>query len=143
MRTFLLALFLTASPAVSSAAEIVMHRDPGCGCCEGWAAQVRKSFGRAVRVVDSADRRALQRAAGMPPGMGSCHTAIIAGIAFEGHVPIADMKRLLVERPRGVTGLAVPGMPVGTPGMEVAGRPADRYTVFAFGPGKMRSFATH
>ena len=77
----------------------------------------------------------------MKPALASCHTALIDGIAFEGHVPIADMKRVLATRPAGVTGLAVPGMPIGSPGMEVPGRVADRFTVVAFGPGKASVFA--
>lgn len=143
MRKLLIALALAASPAAATTADIVMHRDPGCGCCEAWAAQVTKSFGRAVRIVDTIDRGGIKRAAGMPAGLGSCHTALIGGMAFEGHVPIGDMKRVLAERPKGVSGLAVPGMPIGSPGMEVAGRAADRYTVVAFGAGKSHLFANH
>ena len=135
-----LALFSTSALA---AGDIVMHRDPGCGCCEKWAAQVREKFGRTVKVVNDADRTALHKRLGMPTNLASCHTAIIDGIAFEGHVPIADMKRVLATRPAGVTGLAVPGMPIGSPGMEVPGRVADKFTVVAFGPGKASAFAQH
>lgn len=142
MRNLLVAMALVAAPAMA-ASDIVMHRDPGCGCCEAWAAQVAKQFGRAVTVVDSANRGAIHKRMNMPAGLASCHTALIAGLAFEGHVPIADMKRLLAQRPDGVTGLAVPGMPIGTPGMEVPGRAADHYTVVAFGTGKPAIFARH
>ncbi|WP_319798386.1 DUF411 domain-containing protein [Nitrobacter sp.] len=120
-----------------------MHRDPGCGCCEKWAAQVRQQFNRKVRIIDDAHRTALQRQAGVPANLSSCHTAMIDGMAFEGHVPIADMKRVLAQRPKGVRGLAVAGMPLGSPGMEVAGMKAQPYDVIAFGQGGRRIFARH
>ena len=101
-----LALFSTSALA---AGDIVIHRDPGCGCCEKWAAQVREKFGRAVKVVNDADRTALHKRLGVPANLVSCHTAIIDGIAFEGHVPIADMKRVLAEKPKDVRGLALAG----------------------------------
>ena len=142
MRKIFLTLALVTTPALA-ASEAVMHRDPGCGCCEKWAAQVRKAFGRSVKVVDDANRPALQRRVGLPAGLASCHTALIDGIAFEGHVPIADMKRVLAAKPRGVRGLAVAGMPLGSPGMEAPGYLADRYNVIAFGSGKASVFAKH
>lgn len=120
-----------------------MHRDPGCGCCEQWASQVRRQFGRDVRIVDDAQRDTLQRQIGLPADLASCHTAIVDGMAFEGPVPIADMKRALAQRPKGVRGLAVAGMPLGSPGMEVPGRPAQHYVVFAFGPSGQRLFARY
>ena len=120
-----------------------MHRDPGCGCCEAWAAQVAKAFGQSVKIVDEPDRVGLHKRLGMKPALASCHTALIDGIAFEGHVPIADMKCVLADRPAGVTGLAVPGMPIGSPGMEVPGRAADRFTDVAFGGGKATVYAKH
>lgn len=142
MRKLVLALALVATP-VMAASDAVMHRDPGCGCCEKWAAQVRKAFGRAVRVVDDANRPALQRKVGLPAHLASCHTALIDGMAFEGHVPIEDMKRLLASKPKGVRGLAVAGMPIGSPGMEVRGVAPDRYEVIAFGTSKPVVFSRH
>lgn len=142
MKNFLLGLALVATPALA-ASDAVMHRDPGCGCCEKWAAQVRKAFGRSVKVIDDANRPALQRRVGLPAGLASCHTALIDGMAFEGHVPVADMKRVLAAKPKGVRGLAVAGMPLGSPGMEAPGYPADRYNVIAFGSGKTSVFAKH
>lgn len=120
-----------------------MHRDPGCGCCEKWAAQVRKAFGRSVKIVNDANRPALQKRLGLPSHLGSCHTALIDGFAFEGHVPVADMKRLLAAKPKGVRGLAVAGMPIGSPGMEMRGVKADRFSVIAFGAGKPVLYARH
>ena len=140
MRNYLLALALVATPAMA-AADIVVHRDPGCSCCEAWTAQVAKAFGQAVKIIDDVNRASLHKRFGMQPALASCHTALIDGMAFEGHVPIADIKRVLAKRPTGVTGLAVPGMPIGSLGMEVPGRVADRYTVVAFGAGKTSVFA--
>jgi hypothetical protein len=131
------------SPTMAIAADIAIHRDPGCGCCEKWAQIVKAQFGRAVRVVDDANRPAFMKARGVPQDLASCHTAIINGMTFEGHVPIADMKRVLATHPKGVTGLAVAGMPMGSPGMEAPGVKAQSYDVVAFGPGVRRVFAHH
>ena len=140
MKSIALALGLVSTSALA-AGDIVMHRDPGCGCCEKWATQVREKFGRAVKIVDDVNRAAIHKRLGMPASLASCHTAIIDGIAFEGHVPIADMKRVLAAKPKGVRGLAVAGMPLGSPGMEAPGYPADHYNVIAFGSGNARIFA--
>lgn len=142
MNKLVLALALVSTSAMA-ANDIVMHRDPGCGCCEKWAAEVRQKFGRAVQIVDDANRAAIHKRLGMPAGLASCHTAIIDGIAFEGHVPITDMKRVLAAKPTGVRGLAVAGMPLGSPGMEAPGYQPDRYNVIAFGTGKPTIFARH
>jgi hypothetical protein len=79
----------------------------------------------------------------VPQRLSSCHTAVIDGLVFEGHVPLADMKRLLAQRPRGVAGLAVAGMPLGSPGMEMPGQRAQPYVVMSFGPAGERIFARH
>jgi len=142
MRKLVLALALFSTPALA-AGDILMHRDPGCGCCEQWAARVRQAFGRNVRIVDDANRTAFQQQVGLPANLVSCHTAIVDGIAFEGHVPIADMRRVLASRPKGVRGLAVAGMPIGTPGMEVPGVRAQRYNVIAFGAARTSVYAQH
>jgi hypothetical protein len=136
---------ILASVSVASAAAvpIVVHRDPGCGCCAQWAAQVRKQFGRQVTIIDDRQRSSFQRIQGVPAGLSSCHTAILDGLVFEGHVPIGDMKRILAQKPRGVRGLAVAGMPMGSPGMEVPGQRAEVFNVIAFGPGGQRVFARH
>lgn len=142
MRKLVLALALFSTPALA-AGDILMHRDPGCGCCEQWAARVRQAFGRNVRIVDDANRAAFQRQVGLPANLASCHTAIVDGIAFEGHVPIVDMRRVLAKRPKGVRGLAVAGMPIGSPGMEVPGVRAQRYNVIAFGAARTSVYAQH
>lgn len=142
MRKLFLALAFLSTPALA-ANDILMHRDPGCGCCEQWAARVRQAFGRNVRIVDDANRVAFQRRVGLPANLASCHTAIVDGIAFEGHVPITDMRRVLTTRPTGVRGLAVAGMPMGSPGMDAPGVKAQRYEVVAFGTGRNSIFARH
>lgn len=141
----LLAAFLALGvPSLAmAAADIIVHRDPGCGCCEKWAAQVRQQFGRRVSIIDDHQRSAFQRAHGVPARLSSCHTAIVDGMIFEGHVPIADMKRVLAQRPREVNGLAVTGMPVGSPGMEIAGQRAQPFNVIALGVGRETIFARH
>ena len=142
-RTAIAALLMELPATAMAAADIAMHRDPGCGCCEEWAVQVRQQFGRKVRIIDDANRGALQRRVGVPAVQVSCHTALVDGMAFEGHVPIADMKRVLAQRPKGVSGLAVGGMPLGSPGMEVAGMKAQPFSVIAFGLGGRRVYTRH
>ena len=139
----LAALMAALSVASAQAAPIVMHRDPGCGCCEQWAAQVRRQFGQSINIVDDQQRGRFQHAQGVPSAVASCHTAIIDGMVFEGHVPIADMKRALAKRPKGVKGLAVAGMPLGSPGMEIAGQKPQPYSVIAFGSAGQTIFARH
>ena len=143
IRTLFAALALALPAAAIASQQIAMHRDPGCGCCEKWAAQVRAQFGRQVQIIDDASRGGFSKNAGVPADLMSCHTAIIDGMTFEGHVPIADMKRVLAQRPKGVTGLAVAGMPMGSPGMEMPGMKAQPFDVIAFGPGARRVFAHH
>ena len=137
------ALMMVVPVGASVAADIVVHRDPGCGCCGKWAAQMKAQLGRRVQIVDDANRAAFQKARGVPADLASCHTAIIEGMTFEGHVPISDVKRLLASRPKGISGLEVAGMPMGSPGMEMAGMRAQPYEVVAFGPGVRRVFARH
>ncbi|WP_022682595.1 DUF411 domain-containing protein [Sphingobium bisphenolivorans] len=142
-RQLIAATVMLLSTAASAATPIIVHRDPGCGCCEKWAAQVQAQFGRRVTMIDDQARGAFQKARGVPTTLVSCHTAVIDGMVFEGHVPITDMKRVLAQRPRGVSGLAVSGMPLGSPGMEVPGQPPQHYVVTAFGAGGTRVFARH
>lgn len=138
------ALLALGTPSLAAAAaNIIVHRDFGCGCCEQWAAQVRQQFGRRIVMIDDQRRSAFRQAQGVPAALVSCHTAIIDGMVFEGHVPISDMKRVLAQRPRGVKGLAVAGMPIGSPGMEAPGQRAQAFDVVAFGSGGQKIFARH
>ena len=95
--------------------RVEVWKDPDCGCCKDWVSHLEAS-GFQVKVHDSGNAAARARL-GVPEKMGSCHTAQIGGYALEGHVPARDIRRLLKERPKAV-GLAVPGMPVGSPGMD-------------------------
>lgn len=118
---------LEAAPASD---VIQVYKAPTCGCCGDWIEHLR-DHGFTVEVIDQPNMMAVKNELGLPGELASCHTARIAGYLVEGHVPAADIRRLLEERPQ-VAGLAVPGMPIGSPGMEVEGRPADAYDVVAF-----------
>ena len=130
--------------AAAAGGGYVMWRDPGCGCCIEWAKRVEAAFGRKLPVVDTANMAAVKRAQGVPAELMSCHTALIQGVVVEGHVPPADIKRLIAARTRGIKGLAAPGMPMGSPGMDVGHNHKQPYKVFAFGPGRKPAvFASH
>ncbi len=121
--------------------EVVMHKDPNCGCCTAWAAHL-EAEGFRVRTVVEKDMDAIKRQYAVPPGLTSCHTATVDGYVIEGHVPAAAIRRLLKERPQ-AGGLAVPGMPAGSPGMEVPGQ-KESYDVVVFGPsGQTQVFERH
>jgi hypothetical protein len=135
---------LFAREALAQANSITMWRDPGCGCCVEWAKRMEAAFGAKVNVVNSPNMAAVKSARGVPDNLRSCHTAMVRGVVVEGHVPPEDIKRLIAQRPKGIIGLAVPGMPAGSPGMDVGHNHKQRYQVFAFGPGGRRAvFATH
>ncbi|MEW5888185.1 MAG: DUF411 domain-containing protein [Pseudomonadota bacterium] len=110
--------------------EVVVYKDPNCGCCGAWADHLRDS-GFPVKVIENRDMTVLKQRLGVPDKLASCHTAEVGGYILEGHVPAQSVKRLLAEKPK-VKGLAVPGMPAGSPGMEVGNR-RDPYDVVAFG----------
>jgi hypothetical protein len=119
-----------AAPA--QARQMVVYRDPSCPCCEKWAAMA-KDAGYLVRVVDHPDMPAIKTQYGVPEDLRSCHTAIVGDYAFEGHVPFEHVAKLLRERPEAILGLAVAGMPAGSPGMEVPGGETEAFDVMAFG----------
>ena len=139
---FLFAAWLALAAAGAGAEplpEVVMHKDPNCGCCGAWA-QHLESNGFRVKTVPERDMEAVKRRLAVPQRLTSCHTAKVGGYVIEGHVPASAIKRLLREKPA-VAGLAVPGMPVGSPGMEVPGVKAEPYDVMAFGrDGKTQVF---
>lgn len=104
-------------PALAAGARTPMEvwKDPNCGCCKDWVVLMEKA-GFAVTVHDTGNN-AVRAKLGLPQRLGSCHTALVGGYLLEGHVPAADVRRLLKEKPKAL-GLAVPGMPVGSPGMD-------------------------
>jgi hypothetical protein len=131
-------------PAATQAALPVVdvYKDQGCGCCTNWTEHLQ-DHGFTVRTIESSDLTALKTSHGVPNRLHSCHTALVGGYVVEGHVPASDIQRLLRERPA-VAGLAVPGMPIGSPGMEVPGRRPQLYDVMAFDEdGTTRVFAKH
>jgi hypothetical protein len=133
---------LTAS-AQSTATSVTVYKDPSCGCCAKWVEHLKQN-GFATTVIDSKELEDIKTKNKVPRQARSCHTALVNGYAIEGHVPAADVQRLLKERPAGVAGLAVPGMPIGSPGMEMPGRKAQPFDVLAFDKdGHSRVFASH
>ncbi len=110
------------------ATEIIVYKSPTCGCCKKWVKHLRNN-GFEVKAVDVKNIVPYKIKHGVTQPLASCHTALVDGYTIEGHVPAADIKRLLKERPK-IKGLAVPGMPMGTPGME--GHRKDAYDVVTF-----------
>ncbi|KAA0876448.1 DUF411 domain-containing protein [Nitrincola tapanii] len=110
------------------AESMKVYKSETCGCCNDWIDHVREA-GFEVEAINHANMNQKKQALGLPAQLASCHTAIIEGYLIEGHVPASDILRLLQERPK-ITGLSVPGMPHGSPGMET-GR-VDAYQVLAF-----------
>jgi hypothetical protein len=130
-----------AQQRTPSAPVLEVYKTPTCGCCTKWVEHMQAN-GFTVRVTDLSDLVRIKAAHSIPDNLQSCHTAVIGGYAIEGHVPAADVQRLLKERPA-IAGIAVAGMPVGSPGMEYEGR-VQQYEVTAFDKqGKMRTFAVH
>lgn len=121
---------------------VTVYKDPSCGCCKKWVAHLQEN-GFTPTVHDRTDMNALKDSMGVPVALRSCHTAVVGKYVIEGHVPAADIKKLLGSTPKDVVGLAAPGMPAGSPGMEMSGK-GDRYDVIAFGAsGLSRAFASH
>jgi hypothetical protein len=122
---------IAPTPAASSmpadAALIRVHKSPTCGCCKEWVTHLRE-HGFSVEVLDHDDLGPVKARLGVPVAKGSCHTGEIDGYLVEGHVPASDIRRLLAERPQ-AKGLVLPGMPIGSPGMEIKGVPAQPFTV--------------
>jgi hypothetical protein len=119
-----------------------VFKSPTCGCCSQWVEHMRAA-GFTVRVTDLEDLTSVKTSRHVPDQIQSCHTGVVNGYVIEGHVPAADVHRLLKERPP-VVGVAVPGMPIGSPGMEVEGVKARPYDVMSFDKqGATRVFAKH
>ena len=125
-------LTTTATLVAQSTPTLEVFKSPTCGCCTKWVEHVRQG-GIDVKVteLDDAALDAVKQKHGVPRTAQSCHTGIVNGYVVEGHVPVTDVQRLLKERPT-VAGLAVGGMPAGSPGMEVAGQRPQPYNVVSF-----------
>lgn len=121
----LFGLGLLAWPAL--AAQMTVYKSESCGCCKGWVEHMAAD-GFELEVVNTDNLAPIKADAGLRPGLASCHTALVEGYVIEGHVPAADVRRLLEQRPA-VKGLTIPGMPQSAPGMDVPGTP---YEVLSF-----------
>lgn len=135
LAAFIASVVATSVPAPAFAAEMTVYKSPWCGCCKNWISHMRAN-GHSVTVKDMEKLDLIKKIAGVPDRLQSCHTALVDGYTVEGHVPAKDITRLLAERPM-AKGLAVPGMPAGSPGME-QGAP-EPYKVLLFQRGGLTS----
>ncbi|HEU5153593.1 MAG TPA: DUF411 domain-containing protein [Gemmatimonadales bacterium] len=141
--TVILAGLATAVSAFSSdrsaPPEMTVYKTPTCGCCSKWVDHV-KAAGFTVKTIDQSDLSEIKADLGVTKALSSCHTALVGGYVIEGHVPAADIQRLLKEHPK-IAGLAAPGMPGAGPGMDTSKEP---YDVLAFdASGKTTVWAHH
>ncbi|MCK9285474.1 MAG: DUF411 domain-containing protein [Rhodocyclaceae bacterium] len=136
----LLISLLGASAAMAQATVVEVFKSPYCGCCGKWVEHLRQN-GFEVKAHDVEDVPAVRQKLGMPDRLGSCHTAKIGGYVVEGHVPAADIQRLLKEKPKAL-GLSVPSMPPGSPGME-SSKPMPYQTLLVQSDGSTRVFVQH
>ena len=114
----------SSSPNMEGKIEVVMYKNEGCECCTEWAKHMNNDkYAIIEKPVDNLMQ--IKKESGVPARFESCHTAMVGEYFVEGHVPVEDVNRLLAEKPENAIGLTVPGMPIGSPGMEVPGRPAD------------------
>ena len=146
-RNLLLALaalpFATLAQQAPKKVLVEVWKDPSCGCCKDWVKHLEAN-GFAVKVNENGND-AMRAKLGMPQKLASCHTALVGGYAIEGHVPAADIRRLLKDRPQAI-GLSVPGMPVGSPGMDdpVYGKRRDPFDVLLVSrSGEPRVYASY
>ncbi|MEO8522846.1 MAG: DUF411 domain-containing protein [Acidobacteriota bacterium] len=144
MRGFVVAAAMSIAGVSGATAQtgtpIAVYKSPTCGCCSKWVEHLRAS-GFAPAATNTSDMSAVKAKYHVPRAAESCHTAIVGGYVIEGHVPAADIRRLLKEKPA-VIGLAAPGMPMGSPGME--GPVSQKYDVVSFDrEGRTRVYATH
>jgi hypothetical protein len=132
----------TAAAQRPGAATVHVYKTPTCGCCGKWVAHLEAN-GFATQVTEMDDLSTVKAKHNIPKEAQSCHTGVVDGYVIEGHVPAADVHRLLKERPA-VLGIAVPGMPIGSPGMEVPGQKAQPFRTMSFDKqGQLQVFASH
>ena len=137
--SWLLLLFSPLALLAAGLPVVDVYKSPSCGCCNDWIKHLEAN-GFKVRAHDTDDVVMHKYRLGVPPGYGSCHTAQMGGYLVEGHVPVREIKRLLKEKPK-ARGLTVPGMPIGSPGMEQGAR-RDPYEVLLVLPdGGIRTYA--
>ena len=127
--------------ASANAATMTVYKSPSCGCCGKWVEHVEK-HGFTVKTVPTDDMAAVKQRLKVPATLASCHTTIVGGYVIEGHVPAADIKRLLTQKPK-ARGIAVAGMPMGSPGMEHGNHREPFATMLIGTNGKASVFARH
>ena len=134
--------YLRPPPSASAAPPdtVVVYKSPTCNCCSKWSAQLKKA-GFKVEAHNESEMSLVKTRLGVPQELASCHTSTINGYVIEGHVPAEDIRQLLAKRPK-AKGLAVPGMPIGSPGMEMGER-VDPYDVLLIAEGQPPSFFSH
>ena len=135
--TMAVALSLAAESLAADATGAVLYKDPDCGCCEGHARYLEAN-GFKVDVKPTQGLSMLKKMLGVPEALAGCHTTVIDGYVVEGHVSAPTIRRLLRERPK-ITGISLPGMPVGTPGME--GPKSEPFVVYEIGAGEPKVYA--
>lgn len=142
-RTFIGWIGALALPAFAaeSLPEVHVYRNPDCGCCGNWVSHLQAA-GFRVKVSTVQDTGPMRRSLGIADNLGSCHTAVVAGYALEGHVPAAEVKRLLAMKPV-AAGLTVPGMPQSAPGMDVPGNKDPYQVLLVDKQGRTRVFASY
>lgn len=140
---FCMTVFVLATiPASHAAEEITIYKQTYCGCCENWAEHLRRA-GFKVNIVDVANLAPLNEQFGIPINVESCHTAKLGNYYIVGHVPASDIQKLLAEK-LAVMGLSVPGMPIGSPGMEMPGMTPDKFDSVLFNQyGETRVYVSH
>jgi hypothetical protein len=134
-------VWLGLAVSAQASEQITVYKTPTCGCCQKWIDYLEGN-GYQVTTQDMYDLRFIKSISGVKPRYASCHTAVVDGYVVEGHVPVTDIERLLTERPD-VIGISVPGMPVGSPGME-QGERRDNYQVVTLEKdGSAKVFSQH
>lgn len=135
-----LAIWLSPPATTPDDADIVVYKTPTCSCCTNWVAHLRES-GFDVAVVNVRNLQPVQSRVGVPRELGSCHTATVGDYWVEGHVPADLIQQLMTEKPDNLLGLAVPGMPIGSPGME-GPNPVEYDVLSVVQPGEIEVYAT-
>ena len=138
---FALAAALMIAGTATNAASMTVMKSPSCGCCSKWVEHVR-AHGFNVKAVNVDDIMAVKAKAGIPQKLASCHTTLVGGYVVEGHVPPADIKKLLAQKPK-ARGIAVAGMPAGSPGMEAGAFREPYQTILIKTDGSTSVFARH
>ncbi len=137
------ALLVSGCARAANPNTLVVYKTPSCGCCKGWVAHMTR-VGFTPTINELEDLAPVRARYGVPFKLSSCHTGVIGGYVIEGHVPADDVARLLREKPKAL-GLTVPGMPIGSPGMEVPDRSAEKFDTLLLldRSGRTQVFATH